>query len=144
MTHVKPIPEVEQSAVSLLASVLMQVRQEFIEGNWDGLRPSHLRVLTAVPAEGVTISVLAARVGMTKQGCGQFVRQLEQSGHLTREQPDSDRRQRVVRRTTLGNRFLRRSLGWQQAMEREWAERVGVRRYRSFRAVLEELAHPPA
>ena len=142
MASVNPGPEQERSAVTLMGTLMMQVRQAFLEEDWGGLRPSHFRVIAAVPAEGLTISELAVRVGMTKQGCGQFVRQLEISGHLRLERPDSDRRQRVVHRTSVGQQSLRQAVRRQQAMERAWAAEVGDRRYRTFRAVLEDLAQP--
>ena len=142
MTYVNPVPEQEQTAVTLMGAVLMGARQTLLEEDWGGLRLSHVRVIGAVPPEGVTISELANRVGMTKQGCGQFVRLLEQSGHLVLERPESDRRQRVVRRTPLGHRMLQRAVRRQRAMEGDWAAQVGERRYRAFRAVLEDLAQP--
>ena len=40
------------------------------------LRPSQLRVMEWLPADGLTITELAERTGMTTQGCGQFVRHL--------------------------------------------------------------------
>ena len=47
-------------------------------------RPSHHRVIGRVPPEGITVTDLAERVGMTKQGIGQFVTQLTESGHADR------------------------------------------------------------
>ena len=49
------------------------VRSAFFELEWGGLRPSHVRVLSLVPEGGCPVTELAALVGMTKQGCGQFV-----------------------------------------------------------------------
>jgi len=49
---------------------------------------------------------LGERVGMTKQGCGQFVTHLVETGHLATEPDPSDRRVRIVRRTPLGQKLL--------------------------------------
>ena len=63
-------------------------------------------MLFSVPAEGVSITELAERVGMTKQGCGQFVSQLTDEGYLTQAADPRDRRARVVRRTAAGRRMV--------------------------------------
>jgi hypothetical protein len=42
-----------------------------------GLCPSHLRLLSLTPVEGMRVTDLAARVGMTKQALGEFVATLQ-------------------------------------------------------------------
>lgn len=124
----------------LMGALFEQVRATFATDDWHGLRPSHFRLLEAVPAEGITITELSPRLGMTKQGCGQFVAQLSESGHL-RVVPDPvDRRSKVVRRTSKGTRLTRKVQAHLAAVEANWAEQVGARRYADFRAVLTELA----
>ena len=107
---------------------------------WGGLRKSHLRVLQGVPGEGTSVTELAERVGLTKQGCGQLVTQLVDLGQLTEEDHPSDGRVRLVRRSPAGERTLRDFREAIDTLEGELARTVGVRRYREFRAVLEELA----
>jgi len=107
---------------------------------WGGLRQSHFRVISSVPPEGISVTELAERVGMTKQGCGQFVTTLVGSGHLKVEEDRADRRVRRVRRTPKGNRTIASVTDRILAIEDDWASRVGERRYRTFRRVLEELA----
>lgn len=141
MTYVKADFPVDQTHAPLLMGLLFrQVHASFATEDWDGLRQSHFRVISAVTREGVTITDLGDRVGMTKQGCGQFVTQLTGSGHLRVELDAGDRRVRIVRRTPLGDRTLEAVLERNLRIEREWAERVGEQRYRTFRGVLEELA----
>jgi DNA-binding MarR family transcriptional regulator len=77
---------------------------------------------------------------MSKQACGQFVTQLEATGHLAIRADATDRRVRVIVRTALGDRTLKASNARIRRIEREWARRVGVDRYATFRAVLEELS----
>lgn len=106
----------------------------------DGLRPSHHRVLGHVPRAGVSVTDLAVAVGMTKQGVGQFVSQLTDSGHLRTATDPRDGRAKLVRRTPKGTASVRR-LGRRLAeLEAEWADQVGDRRYATFRQVLEELS----
>jgi DNA-binding MarR family transcriptional regulator len=105
-----------------------------------GLRPSHHRVIGHVPADGITVTELAERVGMTKQGIGQFVTQLSDSGHLLVSASPDDGRVRIVRRTAKGDEAVRRLAGLLEQLEADWADRVGTHRYHQFRAILDEIA----
>jgi DNA-binding MarR family transcriptional regulator len=141
MTLVKgDFPADRVHAPLLMGLLFRQVRDEFLDEDWGGLRQSHFRLLSLVPDAGVSITELGERVGMTKQGCGQFVTQLAESGHLRVVTPAIDRRGRVVRRTRRADRVLAAVRSRNLAIEEEWAERVGADRYAVFRAVLDELA----
>jgi DNA-binding MarR family transcriptional regulator len=109
------------------------------ERDWGGLRISHIRVLSHVPPEGISITDLAQRVGMTKQGCGQFVTQLVHTGHLEVTSDVTDRRVRVAQRTGAGDDVVATAQRRIEEIERAWAAQVGERRYATFRAVLREL-----
>jgi DNA-binding MarR family transcriptional regulator len=130
----------ERHVMLALGSLMSESRSLLLAEGEPGLRPSHHRVIGHVPPEGVTVTDLAERVGMTKQGIGQFVTQLTESGHLTVTRNDADRRIRVVRRTARGNAAVRRLSGLLEELEATWANRVGTRRYQEFRAILDELA----
>ncbi len=141
MTLVKgDFPADRLHAPLLMGLLFREVRGEFAGEDWGGLRQSHFRVLSVVPDDGVSITELAERVGMTKQGCGQFVTQLAETGHLRVVAHPDDRRVRVVRRTKKADRVLDAVRERNLAIEQEWAERVGTERYAVFRGVLDELA----
>jgi DNA-binding MarR family transcriptional regulator len=141
MTTVKLVfPREELHATLLMGLLFREVRQVFAGEDWKGLRQSHFRVMSAVPPEGISVTELGERVGMSKQGCGQFVTSLVDTGHLRTEPEPSDRRVRRVRRTPKGNRTVAAVTKRMLEIEQSWAERVGEGRYRTFRSVLEELA----
>ena len=141
MSSVKrTFPGEERQVAMLMGLLLREVSSTFAAENWDGLRQSHFRVITSVPTEGISVTDLAERVGMTKQGCGQFVTSLVGSGHLRVEPEPTDRRVRRVRRTTKGERTIAAVTQRVLRIEQDWADRVGERRYRAFRTVLEDLA----
>jgi DNA-binding MarR family transcriptional regulator len=142
MTFVKPWmpPPDERHAVMMMGMLMQRIRRDFAAEDWDGLRQSHFRVISSVPPDGVSITELGDRVGMTKQGCGQFVTQLVESGHLTVEADPDDRRTRVVKRTALGNRTIRKVTARNREIEDEWSRQVGSKRYQAFWRVLEQLA----
>lgn len=131
----------EWHVMTALGGLLEEARQLLLRDGEDGLRPSHFRVIGNVPPDaGITITELAERVGMTKQGIGQFVTQLAHRGYLDTESDRNDRRVRVVRRTARGQAAIHRLTRMLRTLERDWAKRVGAERYRDFREVLDEIA----
>lgn len=139
MSSVKGIPPRQEWHAALLMGQLFRRLGESL-GDAPGLRQSQLRVVSSVPDEGISVTDLAERVGMTKQGCGQFVAALAGSGHLTVGADPDDRRVRVVRRTPEGGRAVLAARDRVLGLEDAWAEQVGAERYRVFREVLEEVA----
>ncbi len=141
MSSVNPLfPSSERHAALLMGLLMREVSQTFAAEDWGGLRQSHFRVLASTPTQGVSITELAERVGMTKQGCGQFVTHLSGTGHLRVEPDPDDARVRVVRRTPAGQRTVISVTRRVRRIEADWAERVGAERYAVFRSVVEELA----
>lgn len=127
-----------------LGNLMAESREHLLARAGSELRPSHHRVIGHVPPEGITVTELAERVGMTKQGIGQFVQQLTDSGHLRMLPDPQDKRRRIIRRTRKGQASVRRLATALAALEAEWAERVGAARYRQFRSVLDQLAEGPS
>ena len=138
MTSVNPVP-VDAAAPALMGRLLKQVSRTVAA---DGMRASHFRLLAEVPPEGVSISELAERLGMTKQACGQFVLHLAATGHVGVQVPPGDRRTRLVLRTAVGDAAAVAFAQRMAEVEQAWRNRVGDRRYDAFRAVLHELARP--
>ena len=131
----------ERHIIKVLGLLFEQARQVILGDGPDSLRPSQFRVIDAVPPDGgITVSELAERVGMTKQGIGQFVTQLTEAGYLVTEATAEDRRMRIVRRTRVGSETTQQLAGSLRELEQHWAARVGQRRYREFRAILDEIA----
>jgi len=123
-----------------LGRLMEEARELVIDDSAIDLRPSQLRVVGMVPEEGITVTDLADRVGMTKQGIGQFVGQLVDEGYLTAEVHPEDRRVRLVRRTPRGQHASRELERLLADLETRWARRIGARKYGNFRAALDELA----
>lgn len=130
---------VNHPAPMMMGHVLKQVSRALAA---DGLRASHFRLLAALAPTGTRITELSDRLGMTKQACGQFVRHLESTGHVTVEVPPDDLRARLVRRTAEGERSAAVFVARMVSIEKGWAEQVGPQRYEVFRSVLTELSPP--
>lgn len=124
----------------LVGKLMFEVRDTFASEDWEGLRQSHFRLMANVPREGVSVTELSRALRMSKQACGQFVTQLESTGHLKIRADANDRRVRLVVRTALGDRMVKAANTRIRRIEREWARRVGADRYGTFREVLQELS----
>jgi len=124
----------------MVGKLMFEVRDTFAAEDWDGLRQSHFRLLANVPRDGISVTALALVMRMSKQACGQFVTQLEATGHLAIRDDPTDRRVRRVVRTPVGDRALKAANARIRRIERAWARRVGPDRYATFREVLEELS----
>lgn len=145
MTQVKGVGSRNRSDAGLhvpqlVGKLMLEVRDTFAAEDWDGLRQSHFRFLANVPRAGISVTALAQELRMSKQACGQFVTQLEATGHLAIQADATDRRVRLVFRTALGDRTLRAVNARIRRIEKEWARLVGADRYAIFREVLEELS----
>lgn len=139
MSAVNRLPAVEPHLPMLMGLVFGQLRARLAQEAPE-LRPSQLRVLEWLPAEGLTITELAECADMTTQGCGQFVRQLAELGMVEVAVADHDARARRVVVTARGEEALAQATTVLRACDEDWAERVGAERYRVFREVLEEVA----
>lgn len=141
MSSVKRSVRHDEANIAMLAGRLLdrRVRPAFEDERWQGLRQSHLRLLHLLPEEGATITEHAAALRMTKQGCGQLVRRLEELGYVATAPDADDRRVRRVRRTRTGDEVVAAVAARFREIEAEMADLVGPRRYATFRAVLEEL-----
>ena len=125
-----------------MAGLFGRIRAELSDGTLGDLRMSHVRVLSAVPPDGINVTELARRAGMTKQGCGQFVTYLSGTGHLSTAPDPDDGRVRLVHLSTTGERSMRRVYAALERIEGEFAAEVGPRRFATFKTVMAELSQP--
>jgi DNA-binding MarR family transcriptional regulator len=126
----------------LMAGLFGRIRGELDDGTLGDLRMSHVRVLSAVPPDGINVTELARRAGMTKQGCGQFVTYLSGTGHVSTAPDPADGRVRLVHRSATGDRVMDRVYAALDRIEREFAAEVGPRRFATFKQVMAELSQP--
>lgn len=110
-----------------------------MEQEANGLRTSQLRLLSLTPPDGMRVTDLAARAGMTKQALGELVSGLQAAGQVEVVTDRADRRVRLVRPTSQGLRLRDRMHQEIAALEDRLAEHVGGRRWATFRAVLVEI-----
>lgn len=105
-----------------------------------GLRSSQLRLVSLTPVDGLRLTDLAARVGMTKQALGEFATELEDRGLLETVRDPSDKRLRILRRTELGNEVAELTQRAIEDMESRWRGKIGAARWDAMREGLLAIA----
>jgi DNA-binding MarR family transcriptional regulator len=105
-----------------------------------GLRSSQLRLLSMTPADGMRVTDLAERVGMTKQALGEFANDLEARGLLETVRDPADKRVRILRPTPRGRKAVEASQSVIDELEREWRRRLGARKWDQRRTLLTAAA----
>ena len=104
-----------------------------------GFRAAHTRLLPHISPEGIRITELALRVGITKQAVGKLVDDLEAQGVVAREPDPDDGRALRVRYTDRGAAALLHGLGILAELEREVARTVGKKRMAELNAILVDV-----
>jgi DNA-binding MarR family transcriptional regulator len=118
-----------------------QVTSRLQRLGFPALRPAHIQVLSAVaPDAGVRLADLVAAVSLPKQTVGDLIDDLEQMKMVERF-PDPDHG--VIKRVRLGPKgkvWAAEVRKVAAATEARWANRLGSKKMKSLRALLEELA----
>jgi DNA-binding MarR family transcriptional regulator len=104
----------------------------------EGLRSSQLRMLSLTPVDGMRVTDLAERVGMTKQALGEFADDLEERGLLETVRDPADRRVRILRPTRRGRQAVEAGEQMIGEVEARWRERLGPRKWDQLRTLLVE------
>ena len=93
----------------------------------------HFNLFRNVDPQGTRLVDLARRVGITKAGMGQLVRDAERLGLFRICSDPTDGRAKIVSFTARGKRLHHVFRAQIAALESEFRELLGVRRYRSLR-----------
>ncbi|HXJ20762.1 MAG TPA: MarR family transcriptional regulator [Polyangia bacterium] len=103
------------------------------------VRPAHTALFPHLDFDGVRLTELAARVGVTKQAVGQLVDDLVEVGMVERVADPEDRRAKRIRFSRLGYAALMHGLGVLRDLEGELRAAVGDRRMRDLHETLRLL-----
>jgi DNA-binding MarR family transcriptional regulator len=98
------------------------------------LRAAHTQLFPHLGPDGVRLTELAARLGVSKPAVGKLVAELAAQGMLRVDADPADGRAKRVRLSARGQRAFLHGLGVMQELESELAGRLGdaeVRRLRS-------------
>ena len=110
------------------------------ERGYPDVRQAHSALFAHIDPEGTRSSELAERAGMTKQGMGQLVADLEKKGYVERVEDPADRRAKLVRLTKKGRHHVREAREIIGEIEEAYARRLGDGRLETLRAILKDLS----
>jgi DNA-binding MarR family transcriptional regulator len=103
------------------------------------LRLAHATLLNHLGGDGLRLTDLADRVGVSKQAVGGLVQELEAMGVVRRVADPRDGRAKLVRITPAGRTALRGTLAVVAELEGALAERLGRQRFRRLLGDLSAL-----
>jgi DNA-binding MarR family transcriptional regulator len=137
-SHGLPTSALLRTAYNALAA---RVYASVVSGTeFDDHRPSHGNVMEQLELEdGLRLTDIAARAGITAQSAGELVDDLESKGYLERRPDPVDRRAKRIYLTERGRKSTRRGKRAQAEVENSLAELLGEQRYRLLRGILEEI-----
>lgn len=112
------------------------------------VRVTHSTVLRRITLDGIRVTDLAERAGMTKQSMAYLVDDLEALGYVTLAPDPTDRRAKLVVPTKKGASLLEAARRLGDLYERHVAKLIGANDAKKLRTLLEDLnrklaASPP-
>lgn len=100
------------------------------------LRPAHMRLMPHLTLEGVRLTELAAKLGVTKQAVGPLVADLEAMGVVATGVDPDDARAKRVRLTPKGIQGIHQGLAVLREIEGEIEARLGPKTMTALHASL--------
>jgi DNA-binding MarR family transcriptional regulator len=121
-------------------AIVDDLHDQLAEAGHPGARPIHGFALQAVGPEGVTVSELGRRLGVTKQAAAKTVASLETLGYVHRAVHPDDQRATLVKRAALGEEMLALSAEIFGRIRADIAGRLGTARVEELEATLNGIA----
>lgn len=121
-----------------LTAVEERIEQALRDEGFADLNRAHFKVLRFPPPENERPIDLAQRGGMTKQAMNYLLAQLEEMGYVQRL-AEGGSNGRLVSLTEKGWKVAQVQRATVRAVEKEWSDLVGEKRFKALSAVLDEL-----
>ena len=115
-------------------------RKSLEETPYTDIRPTHGCVFRFVHGDGMRLTELASRAGLTKQSVGEIVDDLTGRGYIERFPDPTDKRAKLIRLTEKGLDAQRIGFSKFAKLEEDWSEAFGADRIAALRSLLEEIA----
>jgi len=132
MTADAPGYELPLLLVGAFRALIDELHAELATLGHPEARPLHGFALQAVGPDGVTISELGRRLGVTKQAAAKTAATLEGLGYVERAPDPDDQRAWRITRTTRGDDLLERSAECFERLRATWVATLGGDRVRAL------------
>jgi DNA-binding MarR family transcriptional regulator len=135
--------DVAKSVALLLRNAYQRIDDEVLAAlaaaGYHEIQRGHAIVLRHLGEEGARPSEIAARAQVTRQAITKVLDELERLNLVRRESDPDDGRGVIAYYTPYGLTGLRIARARMDELEREFAAKVGMKRWETTRAVLERL-----
>jgi DNA-binding MarR family transcriptional regulator len=121
-------------------AMYVDFRKLLEETPYTDVRPTHGCVFRFVHGDGMRLTELAAKAGLTKQSVGEIVDDLTGLGYIERFPDPTDKRAKLIRLTEKGLDAQRIGFSKFAQLEEDWSEAFGAERIAALRSLLEEIA----
>lgn len=119
-----------------------ELRAHLADAGFPDLRRSDGFVFRALAAGPLTVTDLAARLAITKQGAGQLVNDMERRGYVERRPDPADRRAKLLALTPHGTAALTTARRFHHAYETRLTTAHGPAALAALRTVLTTVTGP--
>lgn len=103
------------------------------------IRPAHTALFPHIDFDGIRLTDLAAKLGVTKQAVGQLVNDLVDLKMVERVTDPADSRAKLIRFSRQGHAALLHGLGVLGEMQESLSNAVGARRMVALHGTLERI-----
>jgi len=119
--------------------LVADLSQRMVQAGYADVRGAHGCVFGNLEPDGMRLTELAERAGMTKQAVGEAVSDLERLGYAERVADPSDGRAKIIRLTDRGHAAQRAGFEIIAEIESEWVKRFGPERVSEMRSLLIDI-----
>lgn len=112
------------------------LQEHLVAAGFHDHRVVHHTVMAHITYEGLRLTELAERAGVTKQAMSELVSDLIKLGYLRSSPDPHDRRAKLITLTKRGRRAVEAALAAFDAMDRALVARMGIQQLRTLRRTL--------
>ncbi len=114
-------------------------QKKWKEDGWEDIRPEQLRLISIISLEPVNINELSKRARVSKQAMSKMVSDLISKGFIEYDTDPKDSRSKIISITKAGVEFMDYFLGCSRILEKNFEEKIGVKKTQQLIAILSEL-----
>ncbi len=112
---------------------------ELTARGYAGLTRTHMHIFPVLDPDGTRITVLAERIGVSKQAIAKLVDDIEERGYVKREPDLADGRAKMVKLSATGRRLLRDGEKIKQEIEKQGLSGITAKQRQQIDSTLQTI-----